>query len=78
MIGAAVVGMEVPEVDGSRAITTETDRKKLAKAEGYDDSARYQAASLIRQRIENLEQDREFLAKHHPELLEELQQAFCE
>lgn len=70
--------MTVPEVDGSRAIMTDTDRKKLARAGEYGDDARYQAVSLIRQRIENLREDREFLEQHHPELLSELQQAFCE
>jgi hypothetical protein len=68
---------DVPEVDGSRALTTSTDREKLAKSGEYGDDARYQAASLIRSRIENLEQDREFLEEYHPDLLEELQSAFC-
>ena len=69
---------DVPEVDGSRALTTQTDREKLAMVDGYDQDARYQAASLVRQRKKQLRQDREFLAEHHPELLAELQEVFCE
>jgi len=68
---------DVPSVDGSRALTTQTDREKLAMADNYDQDARYQAASLVRQRKENLKKDREFLAEHHPELLSELQDIFC-
>lgn len=69
---------DVPEVEGSRAQTTTTDRKKLAEAGAYEEDARYQAASLVRARKKNLEADAEFLAEHHPELLEEFREAFCD
>ncbi|AFZ74591.1 hypothetical protein [Natronobacterium gregoryi] len=69
---------DIPEVTGSRALTTTTDRKKLAEADDYSEQDRYQAASLIRQRKDALREDVEFLETHHPELLQELREIFCE
>lgn len=67
---------EVPDVDGQRGLLTERDREKLAGID-VSDSLRYNCASLVRGRIENLEQDVAWLEEHHPKLLRELRDAVC-
>jgi len=70
---------DVPPVTDGRALTTDRDRHQIAHAEGVSDSEHYQAVSRVRRRIdENLAEDIELLAEHHPGLLEELRDVVCE
>lgn len=65
------------EMARSRALMTETDREWIAK--DSDENRRYQVISEVRNRInDELSKDVEVLAKHHPELLEELRTVVCE
>jgi len=57
---------------------TTTDRERITGEADVSDEKRYQAIHRVRSRIEELETDVEVLAEHHPELLEELQEAVCE
>lgn len=60
----------------TRAIMTETEREQMAGEHGED--RKYQATSRVRRRIqEELPKDIELLNRHHPELLEELQENVC-
>jgi len=69
----------VPEVTDGRALTTDRDRRQIAKGGDTTDSERYQAVSRVRRRIdENLAEDVELLKEHHPELLDELREAVCD
>ena len=69
----------VPDVTDGRALTTDRDRRQIAKAGDATDSERYQAVSRVRRRIdENLAEDVELLKEHHPELLSELREVVCE
>jgi hypothetical protein len=61
-----------------RAVMTATDRKRITGEANVPDSKRYETASRIRKRIEELEQDAEILAEHHPKLYEELHEAVCD
>jgi phosphoglycerate-specific signal transduction histidine kinase len=68
---------EQKEMAKTRALLTETDRQYIKGSEG--DDKRYQSTSRIRRRInEELPQDLDILAEHHPELLDELKEAVCE
>lgn len=70
---------EIPDVTDGRALTTERDRRQIAKVGDTTDSERYQAVSRVRRRInENLGEDVELLKEHHPELLEELREVVCD
>jgi len=70
---------EVPEVTDGRALTTDRDREQIARAGDVTDSEHYQAVSRVRRRIdENLVEDVELLAEHHPELLGEVREVVCE
>jgi len=60
-----------------RAVMTATDRERITGEADVPDSKRYEAASRIRKRIEELEGDAKILKEHHPELYEELQDAVC-
>lgn len=63
----------------SRGLITDTERKRIAQKVDIEDSKRYQAISRVRRRIkEELPQEMELLAEHHPELLEELRETVCE
>ena len=61
-----------------RAIMTTTDRERISGEANVPDQKRYQAIHRVRSRIDELEQDAEILAKHHPKLYEELHEAVCE
>ena len=61
-----------------RAIMTTADRERITENADVPDSKRYEAASRVRSRIEELEQDAEILKEHHPDLYGELQNAVCE
>lgn len=63
----------------SRGLITDTERERIAQQVNIEDSKRYQAISRVRRRInEELPQEIELLAEHHPELLEELREIVCE
>lgn len=71
----------LPETSGMgqyRAVMTAKDRERITGEAEVPDSKRYEAASRIRKRIEELEEDAEILQKHHPELYEELHNVVCE
>ena len=70
---------DVPSVTNSRALTTNRDRKQIARVEGVSDSEHYQAVSRVRRRMrENMAEDIELLREHHQGLLEELRDVVCE
>lgn len=62
----------------TRAIMTETERKRIAGQEDVEEIKKYQAISRVRRRIEEeLSLDVAILREHHPELLEELRDVVC-
>jgi len=62
-----------------RAIMTDTDREYITGGDDVEEHKRYQAISRVRSRIkEELSTDKEILAEHHPELLEDLQEVVCD
>lgn len=62
-----------------RALLTDRERELLASDDEEEREYRYQAASRIRNKIEDeLTVDVEVLEEHHPELLEELREVVCE
>jgi len=70
---------EVPPVTDGRALTTDRDRKQIARADGVSDSEHYQAVSRVRRRIrENMAEDVSLLREHHQALLDELREVVCE
>lgn len=74
-----MVHSEIEDMAKSRGLITDTERKRIAQKVDIEDSKRYQAISRVRRRIrEELPQELELLAEHHPELLEELRETVCE
>lgn len=74
-----MVHSEIADMAKSRGLITDTERKRIAQKVDIEDSKRYQAISRVRRRIkEELPQELELLAEHHPELLEELRETVCE
>jgi len=67
-----------PDMGQYRAVMTATDRERITGEADVSDSKRYEAASRIRKRIEELEKDAELLQEHHPKLYEELHEAVCD
>lgn len=65
-----------PPVDGRRAFMTEREREIIAGIDTYEQK-QYETASLLRNRLEFLEDDVEWLAEHHPQLCRELLEAVC-
>ena len=63
---------------GVTAIMTETDRDRISGEVDVPDSKRYESASRVRQRINELETDAEILKENHPDLYEELREAVCD
>ncbi|MDL0119441.1 hypothetical protein PNP85_04550 [Halobacterium salinarum] len=57
---------------------TKTDRERISGEADVDDSKRYESASRVRQRIDELETDAEILKENHPNLYEELREAVCD
>jgi len=55
---------------------TEREREIIAAIDTTDEK-RYQLASYLRQRLETLEEDVNWLADHHPQLAQELQETVC-
>lgn len=58
----------------SRGLITDTERRRIAGEEEVEDQKRYQAVSRVRQRIERLADDIEFLEQHHPDLADEIRE----
>ena len=63
---------------GVTAIMTKTDRDRISGEVDIADSKRYESASRVRQRINELETDAEILKENHPDLYEELREAVCD
>jgi hypothetical protein len=61
----------------TRALMTDTEREQIA-GNVEDENKRYQAISRVRDRFDALENDVEYLEKHHEGLLEELREIVCE
>jgi len=60
-----------------RALLTDRERELIADEDAED--PRYVAISRVRTKIqEELGEDVELLAEHHPKLLEELQEVVCQ
>lgn len=71
----------MPPTNGSMGVTaimTKTDRERISGEADVDDSKRYESASRVRQRIDELETDAEILKENHPNLYEELREAVCD
>ena len=63
----------------TRALMTKTDRQQIADSDTKNENKRYQAISRVRGRIKDeLPKDVEIMARHHPELLQELRDVVCE
>ncbi|GGN12427.1 hypothetical protein [Halarchaeum nitratireducens] len=63
----------------SRALITDTERERLTGEADVEDQKRYVAVSRVRRRIQNeLPEDVALLAKHRPDLLEELRDVVCD
>jgi len=61
------------EMARTRALMTDTERQRITGEENVEDRKRYQAISEVRNRIhDELVEDVEALAEHHPELLQDL------
>lgn len=77
--GAMADESDVPEITDGRALTTNRDRRQIARKGDVTDSEHYQAVSRVRRRIrENLGDDVKLFEEHHTDLLRELQEAVCE
>jgi hemin uptake protein HemP len=72
------MALESLDVSKYRAIMTTTDRERITGEVDAPDEKRYQSIHRVRSRIEELEQDAEILAEHHPELYDELHEAVCD
>jgi hypothetical protein len=63
----------------ARALLTDTERARLSGEDDAEDQRRYESISRVRRRInQQLPQDVEILAEHHPDLLTELREVVCE
>ena len=63
----------------TRALMTDTERKRITGEETVEDRKRYQAVSEVRNRIQDeLVKDVEALSENHEELLEEIREVVCE
>jgi len=61
-----------------RALLTDRERELLASNDEGEKEYRYQAASRIRNKIEDeLTEDIQILEEHHPDLLDELRDVVC-
>jgi hypothetical protein len=62
-----------------RALLTDRERELLISDDEDEKEYRYQAASRIRNKIEDeLTEDLEILDEHHPELARELREVVCD
>lgn len=61
----------------SRALITPHEREQIAGEHG--DKRKYEATSRVRRRVkEELVDDIELLAEHHPDLLDEVREVVCD
>ena len=70
-----------PQTDMARrrALLTDRERELLAGVNVDEKNYQYQAATRVRNKInDELPQDMEVLEEHHPELYEELRQVVCD
>ena len=62
-----------------RALLTDRERELLAGVNVDEKNYQYQAATRVRNKInDELPQDMEVLEEHHPELYEELREVVCD
>lgn len=59
-----------------RGLLTEREREELARE--ANTSYKYKTRSVVKQRIEQLEDDVQVLEEHHPDLLKELRDVVCQ
>lgn len=70
---------QIPSMGRRRALLTDRERELLASDDEEEREYAYQAASRIRNKIEDeLTEDVEILEEHHPDLLEELREVVCD
>lgn len=63
----------------TRALLTETERRRIAGEDDVAEQRVYESVSRVRRRISSeLPRDVEVLAENHPELLEELRAVVCD
>lgn len=75
----ATQGQQSDEMSRRRAILTDRERELIASDDESEKEYQYQAASRVRNKIQDeLTRDVEILEEHHPDLLEELQDVVCE
>ena len=70
-----------PQTDMARrrALLTDRERELLAGVNVDEKNYQYQAATRVRNKInDELPQDMEVLEEHHPELYEELREVVCD
>ncbi|MDS0284752.1 hypothetical protein [Haloarcula onubensis] len=74
----ATQGEKADSMSRRRALLTDRERELLANDDEDEKEYRYQAASRIRNKIEDeLTEDLEILEEHHPELARELRDVVC-
>ena len=67
------------EMSRRRAILTDRERELIASDDESEKEYQYQAASRVRNKIQDeLTRDVEILEEHHPDLLEELRNVVCD
>jgi len=72
-------GEEPDSMSRRRALLTDRERELLASDDDDEKEYQYQAASRIRNKIEDeLTEDLEILDEYHPELARELREVVCE
>lgn len=63
----------------ARALLTDTERNRLSGEEDVEKQRLYESKSRVKRRItEQLPEDVEILAEHHPDLLDELREVVCD
>lgn len=60
-----------------RALLTDSEREALIGAGDRADSTRNTLTSRVRQKIDRMEDDADYLRKHRPEMYERLHDAVC-
>jgi len=62
----------------TRALMTNSERRRISGEENVEDIKKYQAVSRVRNRIgDELVKDVQVLEENHPELLNELRDVVC-
>lgn len=76
-MAAGATGNPMPE-DERRSILTEREREILAGEADVTEKYYYVVVTRVRNKIEGIEEDLEFLDDHHDSLGDELREAVCE